>query len=416
MLIWTLRASPALPNAPMGRPVSPYTQNTSGTPTSAAGSAIPWRRANVRHTSNELYVDIVERLSVIYAPSGRPLSAIANGTIAFTAKISGVPDLLLTLTAPGGKTGVVQAMDLPCFHPCVRLARWREQPGELSFVPPDGRFVLAGYECNLLPEMFTSTSTTSKIPNPDLHLPASVELRPSLGSNGDEFLVRLTVNPKAAAASSTGSATRPEIGSRTGTLPNVSAAFNSVNGSSTPGSPPVEDVMITIPIPQAVRNINELRASKGEAQYLATEGVVEWRISNKEMMSIGTGGATLRCTVVGPIDSSADDINGQPLSMNSDTFDYDDKPPASYQDTHAAASAQQDTGSARDMRRVLQNAALMPRSASLSFSVRGWLASGIKVESLLVNAKTSKGLGAGVTPYKGVKYHTVSRRGVEIRV
>lgn len=400
----------------MGRPASPFTQSTTGTPTSAAGSAIPWRRANVRHTSNELYVDIVERLSVIYAPSGRPLSAIANGTIAFTAKISGVPDLLLTLTAPGGKTGVVQAMDLPCFHPCVRLARWREQPGELSFVPPDGRFVLAGYECNLLPEMFTSTSTTSKIPNPDLNLPASVELRPSLGSNGDEFLARLTVNPKAASASSTGSATLPAIGNRTGNLGNVSAAFNSVNSGSSPGSPPVEDVMVTIPVPQAVRNINELRASKGEAQYLATEGVVEWRISNKEMLTIGTGGATLRCTIVGPIDAADADLDGQALSMKTDTFDYDDTAPSSYQDTSASASTRQDAGVARDMRKVQQNSALMPRSASLSFSVRGWLASGIKVESLLVNTKTSKGLGAGVTPYKGVKYHTVSRRGVEIRV
>jgi AP-3 complex subunit mu len=327
-----------------------------------------------------------------------------------------VPDLLLTLTAPGGKTGVVQAMDLPCFHPCVRLARWREQPGELSFVPPDGRFVLAGYECNLLPEMFTSTSTSSKIPNPDLNLPASVELRSSLGPNGDEFLARLTTNPKAATASSTGSATLPAIGSRTGNLSNVSAAFNSVNSGSTPGSPAVEDVMITIPVPQSVRNINELRASKGEAQYLATEGVIEWRVSNKEMLTIGSGGATLRCTVVGLIEANDDDMNGQALNMKTDTFDYDDKAPLSYQDNSTAASIRQDPGVTHDSRKVQQNSSLMPRSASLSFSVRGWLASGIKVESLLVNTKTSRGLGAGVTPYKGVKYHTVSRRGVEIRV
>jgi AP-3 complex subunit mu len=404
------RAPPALQTPALARPASPFTQN--GTPTSAAGSAIPWRRANVRHTSNELYVDIVEKLSVIYAPSGRPLSAIANGTIAFTAKISGVPDLLLTLTAPGGKTGVVQAMDLPCFHPCVRLARWREQPGELSFVPPDGRFVLAGYECNLLPEMFTSSSTTGKIPNPDLNLPVSVEIRQSLSANGDEFQARLILNPKAASGSSTGSASIPVLGgSRIGPLGNVSSTFNTVNGSA-PTGPTVEDVMVTIPIPHAVRTINELRASKGEASYLATEGIIEWRVSNKEIMTLGSTGATLKCTVVGAVEHADDGVVAQSLSLRTDTFDYDDKVPTATQ-----SQPQSDSSASRDVRKVQQNLALMPRSASLSFSVRGWLASGIKVESLLVQAKTSKGLSAAAaTPYKGVKYHTISRRGVEIRV
>jgi hypothetical protein len=58
---------------------------------------------------------------------------------------------------------------------------------------------------------------------------------------------------------------------------------------------------------------------------------------------------------------------------------------------------------------------LMPTSATVSFSLKGALASGIRVESLLVDAKKSRELGAQVKPYKGVKYLTVSRRGVEVR-
>ena len=58
---------------------------------------------------------------------------------------------------------------------------------------------------------------------------------------------------------------------------------------------------------------------------------------------------------------------------------------------------------------------LMPTSASLSFSVKGWLPSGLKVESLLVDTKKSRGVGAEVKPYKGVKYLAVSRDGVEVR-
>lgn len=398
------------------RPSSPFPSSTSSTPTSAAGSAIPWRRSNVRHTSNELYVDIVEKLSVVFAPSGRPLSALANGTIAFTAKISGVPDLLLTLTAPGGKTGITQAMDLPCFHPCVRLARWREQPGELSFVPPDGRFVLAGYECNLLPDMFTPTS--GNMPTTNLNLPVTVEVRPSLGSAGDEFEARLSLNPKATASSGSkiGPATAlgPRAGAGIGRPGNISSPFNNPSGSS--ASPAVEDVLVTIPVPNGVRNISDLRASKGEAHYLATEGLVEWRISNKEIAAMGSMSATLRCTVVGPVEQR-EEAAAQALTLKTDTFDYDDTVPSSYQSSNNTAVQQPfESSAARDSRRVQHNAVLMPRSASLSFSVRGWLASGIKVDGLVVNTKTSKGLGAGVTPYKGVKYHTVSRRGIEIRI
>jgi AP-3 complex subunit mu len=37
------------------------------------------------------------------------------------------------------------------------------------------------------------------------------------------------------------------------------------------------------------------------------------------------------------------------------------------------------------------------------------------VESIQLDQRKSRGLGEGVKPYKGVKYLTVSRGGVEIR-
>ncbi|KAI4136581.1 MAG: hypothetical protein LQ340_008125, partial [Diploschistes diacapsis] len=68
-----------------------------------------------------------------------------------------------------------------------------------------------------------------------------------------------------------------------------------------------------------------------------------------------------------------------------------------------------------DIQRVDANRALMPRSAAASFSVKGWLASGLRVESLNVDVRRSRGLGEGVKPVKGVKYLCVSRGGVETR-
>jgi len=69
----------------------------------------------------------------------------------------------------------------------------------------------------------------------------------------------------------------------------------------------------------------------------------------------------------------------------------------------------------RDERLVEKNKILMPDSARVSFSVKGWLASGIRVESLVVDTKKSRGIGEGVKPYKGVKYLSVSNGGVEVR-
>lgn len=368
---------------------------------------------------------------MVYAPSGRLLSAVANGSIAFTAKISGVPDLILQLTAPGGKAAILNAMELPCFHPCVRLSVWRERPGELSFIPPDGRFTLAGYECSLMPDIFSINTASGKLQNLNLTLPATVQIRPSLGPYGEEFEVKLTTDPRATTRIGTSApANGPaKIGIGAGRFTGPGSAFNT-GANAAPATPTVEDLVVTIPIPAGVRNVADLRASKGEAHHLSAEGTVEWRIPNKDAPLLGTIGATLRCSLVGPATEAEgeDSEVARELGLKSDTYDYDEKTGGSYQETTNGLKPPSRSGTstprrggheqsteARDHRRVEANAALMPKSASLSFSVKGWLASGIKVEALTVNAKTSKGLGAGVTPYKGVKYHTVSRRGVEVR-
>ena len=377
-------------------------QQSSLNPTSN-GPAIPWRRANVRHTSNELYVDIVESLSVTLAPSGRPLAAFANGSIAFTSKISGVPDLLLTLSASGGKLGMEKAIDLPVFHPCVRLARWKERPGELSFVPPDGKFMLAGYEVNLMPSNLDLKSWS----NTNLQLPVSIEVSKSLGSTGAEFEVRLILSSNLPGASSSAPASRPNLG----TL--GSGRSTPIFGGSASG-PALRDVVVTIPIPKAVRNITDLRASRGEAYFTAADSVVEWRVPTKDAAAAGS--ATLRCTIVGPV-SEDDEDGGNGFSFDPANGDYNEKE-ETYQTSaldQAKAVPVKEQKEHRNQRKIQQNAPIMPSSASVSFSVKGWLASGIKVDGLIVDTRKSRGLGEGVKPYKGVKYLTVSKKGVETR-
>ncbi|OCL10777.1 adaptor protein complex 3 Mu3A [Glonium stellatum] len=391
-------------------------------PNSNTASPVPWRRANVRHTSNELYVDIVETLNITLAPSGIPLSALAFGTIAFTAKVSGVPDLILQLNAPGS---IASTVSLPVFHPCVRLARWRERPGELSFVPPDGRFVLAGYEVDLLGGDSLPSFTTTTKQAPSLNLPAIAEVRTSLGPVGAEFEVRLKISPKF--HSSPSATSGPSSFSRSSGLTSRSSTAFGAGGTS--AHPNVDEVTINVPLPAGVRNITDLRASKGDTQYAPGDAAVEWRISGKDiavLMASSHGGtigalATLRGSVVGSEEDEEDVGQAGPAGFDSaDKWEYDEEDGGGYQT--ATLEAEQPKGyqherqiEQKNTKRVKMNKVLMPSSATISFSVKGWLASGVRVDSLLVDAKKSRGLGSGVTPYKGVKYLTVSSRGVEVR-
>lgn len=438
LTLLSCRTSPAL------GPQSSFASSIRPTPTPSNGPAIPWRKSNVRHTSNELYVDIVESLSVIFAPSGRPISARSHGSIAFTAKISGVPDLLLTLSAPGGTStaktwGISRTMQLPVFHPCVRLARWKEHAGEISFVPPDGRFMLAGYETDLMPSPLNSVTSPDHVSSSSekIFLPATVDLRAGLGSSGADFEARVTLNnhfPGVPGSSSAKSGPSRSTSMNTGPF-----SFGGAGGTGSSIAPTIEAVVVTIPFPQAVRAVTELKPSRGEASFNVVDKTVEWRIPTKDGASV-TGVAVLSGTVTGPIGVNVNGAgggaaNGNSISDMDDAEDAEDVDNRSsnqggYYDGDTMTPQQHQLGNEsrrttagigagnghNTPRKHHASRTLMPRSIAVSFSVKGWLPSGIKVDALVVDVKKSKGLGDGVRPYKGVKYLTVSRRGVERRV
>jgi hypothetical protein len=164
---------------------------------------------------------------------------------------------------------------------------------------------------------------------------------------------------------------------------------------------------VTVPLPSDVRNLSEIRASRGDTTYNPGENNLEWHIPAKEAV---TGGATLRCTVVGRL-AEDEDLDGNGFKLDG-SYNYDEE---AYQSLPVAAPKFEIIDEQRDQKKVAQNKILMPSSTTVSFSVKGWLASGIKVESLVIDTRKSRGLGEGVKPYKGVKYLTVSRGGIEIR-
>lgn len=398
-------SSPALGNSSVGPSILQRPQQPA---LSSQGSAIPWRRSNVRHTNNELYVDIVESLAVTFAPSGRPLSAFANGSIAFNSKVSGVPDLLLNLSTGGKGAGMGtrgdqlrSIMERVVFHPCVRLNRWKAD-GAISFIPPDGRFALCGYETDLLgPD---PPLTTAKQASPNLNLPAKIEISTGLGSGGNEFEVRL--NLPSSTSSSANSAAAASLHSNLNSRP---ASFRSASNTDKK-EPTVDELAVRVPIPAGVRNLSDVRPSRGEAHWSPADAAVEWKIAAKDVSSIGSVGAVLRCVIQGPLsDEDEEGANGVLNGMTATTYDYDEGG-GGYQEPSQSRTNRDSADAKTDRYREL-----MPTSATLSFSMKGWLASGLKVESLLVDTKKSRGLGVEVKPYKGVKYLTVSRDGIEVR-
>ncbi|KAJ4302554.1 hypothetical protein N0V88_002704 [Collariella sp. IMI 366227] len=185
--------------------------------------------------------------------------------------------------------------------------------------------------------------------------------------------------------------------------------------AGTAAAPVLQDLVVTVPLPEGVRSLSEVRPTKGDANYNPGDRALEWTISNKELAQ-GTSSFALRCTVVGQM-ADEDEEEGDPTGFGFGGGYVYDEPYQSSSPKAKPARAAVDAGGGgeRDERRAAQNKILMPSSASVSFAVKGWLASGIKVESIHLDPRKSRGVGESVKPYKGVKYLTVSKGGVEIR-
>lgn len=195
-------------------------------------SEIPWRRANVKHTNNELFVDIIETITAVIPPTRKssgsalpssssayyngptsfngtkPLISRVDGSVFVSSQLSGIPEVSLVLNT--GPHPIIY----PSFHPCVRFERFEnfdldnshkvqqqladqqkmeklqrqirtkinanandntQNISTLSFIPPDGKFLLASYCLE---------------DNVGLGLVQS-DLRTGLGPKRDEFEVRV---------------------------------------------------------------------------------------------------------------------------------------------------------------------------------------------------------------------------------
>ncbi|KAK3829383.1 MAG: Mu homology domain-containing protein [Benniella sp.] len=133
-------------------------------------SNLPWRKAGVKYSSNEIFFDIVEEIDAIVDSTGKAVSCEAHGTIQTNSRLSGMPDLTLSFVNP-------RLVDDCSFHPSVRFNKW-ESDKVLSFVPPDGHFRLMSYRVNLPSQQ---------------NLPVQVKPSINVGANGAKFDITVSL-------------------------------------------------------------------------------------------------------------------------------------------------------------------------------------------------------------------------------
>mmetsp|Transcript_24774 Transcript_24774/g.68531 ORF Transcript_24774/g.68531 Transcript_24774/m.68531 type:complete len:486 (-) Transcript_24774:118-1575(-) len=103
---------------------------------------------------NEIFVDILERLNILFSNNGYVLNSTIDGCIQMKSYLAGNPQLRLALNedlivgkdAPRGSYGGGSGakVDDMNFNDCVNLTEF-ETARTLSFIPPDGEFVVLNY-------------------------------------------------------------------------------------------------------------------------------------------------------------------------------------------------------------------------------------------------------------------------------
>jgi len=117
-----------------------------------------WRAEGIRYKRNEVYIDVIESVNVLYSNKGNLLGADVVGQIMVKCLLSGMPEckfgmndkLVMNDATPKGNTLRPKAHDKgiaidDCrFHQCVRLSKF-DVERTITFVPPDGVFELMSY-------------------------------------------------------------------------------------------------------------------------------------------------------------------------------------------------------------------------------------------------------------------------------
>jgi len=246
-----------------------------------AMSIIPWRRAGVSYTQNEIFFDICEEIDCIVercvqesacsrecsrARSRRPRPRLSDpsplprsngtivtndvrGTISCACRLSGVPDLTLSFINPA-------IIEDASFHPCVRYGRY-EREAVVSFVPPDGNFTLMSYR------------VVDRNPSAPIYCRPAVQWRDGGGR------ASFTIGAKPMGKGVTGGSSTLSS-TRTGGMGNTPAS-NAAAAAASANETAVDDVRLVVTFPRAVKSVS-LTADIGSVNVDPRTNELTWHI------------------------------------------------------------------------------------------------------------------------------------------
>lgn len=117
----------------------------------AASNVVSWRTDGIKHTKNEIFLDVIEKLNILVSHNGNVLRSEILGSVKMRSSLSGMPELKLGLNDKvffemNNKQTRSKLIDLEDikFHQCVRLNKF-ESERLITFIPPDGEFELMTY-------------------------------------------------------------------------------------------------------------------------------------------------------------------------------------------------------------------------------------------------------------------------------
>lgn len=160
----------------------------------AVTGIVSWRKEGIKYRKNEVFLDVLEDVTMVINQEGRTLSGFIKGAMKMQSHLSGMPQLKLGLnervrfdsafadnTTPNSqeqkKKDNIDLEDIK-LHQCVSLNKF-EQDRSITFIPPDGDSQLMGYRIN--------TSDMKTI------IMCTVQETNARGS-GINFIVKLTTN------------------------------------------------------------------------------------------------------------------------------------------------------------------------------------------------------------------------------
>ena len=114
-------------------------------------NVVSWRPDNIKHSKNEVFLDVIERLNMLISANGNVLRSEILGTVHMKCFLTGMPELklglndkvLFDMTGRSSRGKLIELEDIK-FHQCVRLNKF-DAERNITFIPPDGEFDLMTY-------------------------------------------------------------------------------------------------------------------------------------------------------------------------------------------------------------------------------------------------------------------------------